>query len=1171
MALPSLRQMQFMNFRATLDVYVEQHFRFTNVHVRLISSLLRLLQDPSQAATSKDLRASIKVWPYLFRFIVQSRENQKVSASCQIGAGAVNEHLEASFKHDLRQVLTGINRLMSTTKPSAIIGTQTLALQHFAGSYPDLLRVFSLDEMVQIATSFTDAAFITKGKMATWKLLHILQLVSGVLFEHPVSRAALIPAVGRWVRPHLGTFEPPPPPGPDSEQSQSASDGARVTWLESASLAVSVLAVILDRLYVQIASLRAQPQPLNGTPSPSRSHSYSTSGSSTSVELRQELDNIDYLLSSLPPLLQTYQEFASAETAKTLERHRTPSTVPSSTPILFPSSYPFALVARLPIAQHVPSSARNLHRQYSTSITSALELGDADSAAQQQPYLNCGLGAIAAVMNVLLVLSPTRDLSQFLEERLDVSGLPAVTGFIKDYCAVAHSLLSRQAFPSSWLNFAVLTHQMILKTLGPLSDLLLARFVPQPPSGRPEDFDTSLWSSVLSLLMRLLASPLVAPEQFSSQRRRVLINLTGDLRALGGTLLARMWNALGAPSSGLAEEASSTPTPGDVPTYGPRPREKATKEATEEAALATGGYQVQFIPSLVEPVLQLCLSSHDVLRTCAVRILATMITSQWHFEGSFSVIEAEIIDKLDAVFLSLSPSSSPTHGASLPAASGAGLRSLPMATVEENMHIEEAIYNYALFLPELQALFDGPEVDSRLRAAVQKFLASVSDFVSLLVSVRTLPPEAGFEDDRISGTLQLLGFLRAAKRSSVFSTHVLRLVNLHLSHEAWSEAALTLKLYADQLDWSVSRIAPAAPELGLPSQTYFVRKEALYLLMLDYLNRDQAWETARDVCRELAWQYECTSCNYHRLSGLLAYQANLYTRMATVERPFPSYFLVGFDGTAWPRSIQGNHFVYRGHPWETPEAFVDRMQQLHPYATVIEPPDPLRFLPDAEDERILLISPLTPEPDRSKSMFTSPDAPPLARAYSEHSGINTFSFVRPIHPHVSDTDSINRSESSQGGGSTPKLESKLRPKPGLKLDLKHDEEQGLTQGWVEKTYVQCEDVFPTVLRRSLVIEHETAIVSPLENALLVLDRKTAELETLEKKYEAAKSPYSLSAGDAGFAPNINTGKINTNRLSMAINGLVDAPSEGGIAYVLIGVSQSLKLIHVGGSTQFLVF
>lgn len=166
-------------------------------------------------------------------------------------------------------------------------------------------------------------------------------------------------------------------------------------------------------------------------------------------------------------------------------------------------------------------------------------------------------------------------------------------------------------------------------------------------------------------------------------------------------LLARLWNVLGSSS---------------VPASEPK------------VALATGGYQVQFIPSLVDPVLDLALSQHEELRTCAVRVLATMITSQWHLEGSFSVIEAKMIDKLDTVFLT---------GTS---AASSNLSDLGIGQLGAEQDITPEEVDQALFLPELRALFDGPDVDPRLCGAVQASLTTVSQFLLLLVSVRALPP-----------------------------------------------------------------------------------------------------------------------------------------------------------------------------------------------------------------------------------------------------------------------------------------------------------------------------------------------------------------------------------------------------------------------------------------------
>lgn len=196
-------------------------------------------------------------------------------------------------------------------------------------------------------------------------------------------------------------------------------------------------------------------------------------------------------------------------------------------------------------------------------------------------------------------------------------------------------------------------------------------------------------------------------------------------------------------------------------------------------------------------------------------------------------------------------------------------------------------------------------------------------------------------------------------------------------------------------------------------------------------------------------------------------------------------------------------FVYRGLDWEKFAAFCERLHQKHPKATLIrstgEPNDEIRY----GDAQFLQITALQAEPDRSKDVFTNPEVPPVVRAYFEHNTTNLFSFTRPIS------------------------------KPGQQNGEAEEVNSSVTDVWVEKTYLRCEDAFPTVLRRSEVAEVEVVEISPLENALNDVQTKREELETLEKKYSALAK--------------VNTaGKINTNRLSMALNGAVDAPMNGGI-------------------------
>lgn len=1001
---------RFNNFRATLDVYIEQHYHSQTAYTRLMASMSKLLADPARSEVSKDLRAAIKVWPYIFKFIIRGRENQR-GVKDNIGAlgGAVSDHFETSFRADLDALLRAINRLMSTTKPNSIIGTQTLALQNFAGILPELARVFPMDELARIETAFTDSVFVTTGRMAVWKLLHILHVTHDALFDNHNARSQMLPSMVRWVRPHLGRYDESSHASPGDHE--NALDTARIAWVEGARLAVTIIAVVLDKLQINLVSGRKGKKP--------------------PVEMRQEQDNVDYILSMMPKLLETYKVFASPLTKDAITRHRSPSTVSSTVPVIFPSVYPFPLISKLPDGElaHPPSRSSRRHQR-----------------KVQQTYLNCGLGEIASVLTVLVMLSPRRHLSGFLDEQLDIDGKEKLGEFLMNFFEVATSILLNEAFPSSWLNINILCHQMVLKMADPVAALLVRDFI--PPADQSESFDTALWRNGLNMLLTLLSSEQLVIERFKPQRRRAVWRLSGDIRGEGAQIFSKLWNAIGWPDH-QKDEASDDQT-------------------LDLGRLNTGGFQVQFVPSLVEPVLELCLSHHDELRTCAVRVLATMITSEWHLNGNFSVIEAEIIDKLDVLFIA------DTQGDEI---------------------------SRAFFIGQLRSLFECPQVDPRLQKQVHLCLLSVNRFLDLLLSVRSLPLEEGFEDDRVSGTLKLLGFLRQANRVTAFSTHVLRLVNLHLENQNFIEAALTLKLHADLHQWDLDSFVEPISDLDLPRQSHFARKETLYMLILDYLNKGNAWEISIDVCRELAREYEYRAVDYNRLADVLTTQASLFQKIGSEERSFPNYFRVAYYGSQWPTTLQGKNFIYRGNNWEKFSNFCERMHQRHPRATLIkssmEPNDEIRF----STNMFLQIMPVNAEADRTKEVFVNTETPPIVRAYYEHNTTNLFSFARPIAQK-----DINNSSS----------------------------ENSLANLWVEKTFLRTEDSFPTVLRRSEIASVEIVRISPLENALSDVESKAKELETLEAKYLSLSKIVTPSVA------------LNTNRLSMALNGAVDAPINGGI-------------------------
>ncbi|KAE9401567.1 cytoplasmic protein [Gymnopus androsaceus JB14] len=396
------------------------------------------------------------------------------------------------------------------------------------------------------------------------------------------------------------------------------------------------------------------------------------------------------------------------------------------------------------------------------------------------------------------------------------------------------------------------------------------------------------------------------------------------------------------------------------------------------------------------------------------------------------------------------------------------------------------------FVSHLRHLFVTSEVDEQLRERVSNFLDSVDLFLELLLSVRALPEGDEFADERVIATLRLMNFIRRIGRDEIYIKYVHQLVNMHLQSQNYVEAALTLKLHSDLYPWDLNSFVPPMEELGLPQQSKFHRKETLCLLILDYLGKGKAWERAIDICTELASQHSGVTFNYGRLSEILRHQANLLEHIVTDQRYYSDYYLVTFYGN-FPAAIRDKRFIYRGYEWEKYAAFCERMLNKHSGAQLLkivgDPPVDIRF----GNEQFIQCTSVIPEPNRDAPVFANPDVPVAVRTYYEHSAINLFSTSRPVKRIARD---------------------------------------GTEEVWIEKVYFTTEETFPTVLRRSQVVDIAVMDISPIENALSEVAEKTKELSALNLRYQnLAKTAQ----------------EVSTNALSMVLNSAVDAPLNTGIS------------------------
>lgn len=555
------------------------------------------------------------------------------------------------------------------------------------------------------------------------------------------------------------------------------------------------------------------------------------------------------------------------------------------------------------------------------------------------------------------------------------------------------SILQGEAFPSTWLSIYIYHHKSTMETLQYLASILLESFLPDPDEA--EDFDTELWKMFFTTLLKLVGSGCLALETFPEQKRRAVWKIAGDVREDGAALLRRTWEAIGWETS---------------------PDERATYGLTK-----MGGYQVQYVPTLVGPIVELCLSVHEGLRRMAVEVLQTMVVSEWTLSEDLSVIQTEMIDYLDMFF--------------------------------QDKTMTESILQ-KLFIRELLDRFESlSQVEGEpLYTAVKDLVGTVEEFLDLLVAVHS--GDVAGEASNLINRLRLMEFLRDMQKEEIFIRYVHQLATLQAEARNHTEAGLALRLHAELYNWDPTKRVPALHNPDLPEQSHFERKERIYFDMIRHFEDGEAWSSALAAYRELQVQYESNVFDFAKLARTERAIATIYESLAKSDKLVPKYFKVVFKGLGFPPHLRDKAFVYEGSPTERTSAFTDRMQEQFQSAQIIASGDV-----DGEAEgQYLVISALSPHRNLHHQVFQRARVPQAIRDYLLSANAQMFSVSSkrstsgPVHEH-----------------------------------------------YAEKTVYATADPFPTILRRSEIVEVHTEKLSAKATALERIVRKTQEMTAVEKR------------------------------------------------------------------------
>ncbi|KXJ96831.1 hypothetical protein Micbo1qcDRAFT_129833 [Microdochium bolleyi] len=647
------------------------------------------------------------------------------------------------------------------------------------------------------------------------------------------------------------------------------------------------------------------------------------------------------------------------------------------------------------VPDYIPKITDSFRAIQAAGVQSKNKLSLLFPASYPFPAKNMGGDAVRfdeSLIELSAVLSALSSSPAGLQLELTEDDLASV---LKNTLQVHMSILQGEAFPSSWLSVHIFHHKSTMKTLQYLASIMLEQFLPHPDDA--ESFDTELWKMFFTTLLKLVGSECLALETFPEQKRRAVWKIAGDVREHGAELLRRTWEAIG--------------------------WETSSDERSRYGLSKMGGYQVQYVPSLVGPIVELCLSVHEGLRRMAVEVLQTMIVSEWTLSDDLSVIQTEMIDCLDRFF--------------------------------KDKAMTESILQ-KLFVQELLDRFEPLShiEDDAMYAGLRDLIATVDEFLDLLVAVHS--GEVTGQASNLINRLRLMEFLRDMQKEEIFIRYVHQLAHLQAEARNHTEAGLALKLHAELYEWDPTRNTRSLHDPDMPEQSHFERKERIYFDMIKHFEDGEAWSSALAAYKELQAQYENNVFDFAKLARAERAIATIYETLAKSERLVPKYFKVVYKGLGFPTTLRDKAFICEGSPNERTTAFTDRMQGQYQAAQIITSGDV-----DSDTEgQFLVVSSVSPHRDLGHPVFQRARVQQPIRDY-----------LLSAHPQMF---SVSSKRNTTGPVATHHA---------------------------EKTVYTTAESFPTILRRSEIVDIETVQLGAKETGLERIVRKTQEMTAVEKRLD----------------------------------------------------------------------
>ncbi|XP_014256869.1 dedicator of cytokinesis protein 3 isoform X2 [Cimex lectularius] len=195
--LSLLNDNKFQHFKPVVDAYVKNHFAAALVYKGLLSSVQHCADWVGAVEKQEPILKCFRSLESIFKFIVVSRI---------LFARATNGQYEESFNRDLYGVVERLNAVLASSNPN-IVSTQVGLIESLSGTYDQICCVLPPVEVARLVATSLDTLGSNRPQLLKAKLVAMLALVEGKLFQNNESRSILLNTICKHIRLHLARRE----------------------------------------------------------------------------------------------------------------------------------------------------------------------------------------------------------------------------------------------------------------------------------------------------------------------------------------------------------------------------------------------------------------------------------------------------------------------------------------------------------------------------------------------------------------------------------------------------------------------------------------------------------------------------------------------------------------------------------------------------------------------------------------------------------------------------------------------------------------------------------------------------------------------------------------------------------------------------------------------------